>query len=144
MTTNLEEAFPGLKDTAYLVTSPVDRSYNCIAWAAGDTSRWWWPDDENYWPPLGTRTESLPSIIEAFGTLGYEKCESIADDGKEYVAVFSSDDLHFLHAARRLQNGNWTSKLGQLVDIEHALNALQGRRYGRVVLLMARPRLPSA
>jgi len=32
----LEQLFPGLQITPYLVTSPRDRKYNCIAWAAGD------------------------------------------------------------------------------------------------------------
>lgn len=40
----LEELFPGLRETEYTLTSPEDRGYNCIAWAAGDLSRWWWPD----------------------------------------------------------------------------------------------------
>ena len=26
-------------------------AYNCIAWAAGDTRWWWWPDPNSYWPP---------------------------------------------------------------------------------------------
>jgi hypothetical protein len=25
------------------VTSPADTLTNCIAWAAGDTTQWWWP-----------------------------------------------------------------------------------------------------
>jgi hypothetical protein len=39
----LEDVFPGLQGTAYRVTSPADRGYNCIAWAAGVTDDWWWP-----------------------------------------------------------------------------------------------------
>jgi hypothetical protein len=35
MVMGLEDIFPGLRTTAYQVTSPKDSIYNCIAWAAG-------------------------------------------------------------------------------------------------------------
>jgi hypothetical protein len=34
---------------------------------------------------------------------------------------------------------NWTSKLGELEDIEHALGDLTGMVYGSIVLVMKRP-----
>jgi len=43
-----------------------------------------------------------------------------------------------LHAARQLPEGRWTSKLGELEDIEHALHDLTGTVYGSVVLVMKR------
>ena len=43
------------------------------------------------------------------------------------------------HAARQLPSGRWTSKLGFLEDIEHALHDLEGTEYGAVVLVMKRP-----
>ena len=42
--TSIEAAFPALVGTGYFVTSPATPEYNCIAWAAGETDRWWWPD----------------------------------------------------------------------------------------------------
>ena len=49
---NLELRFPNLNGTGYEVTSPAQRGYNCIAWAAGDDSRepdsfgqYYWPED---------------------------------------------------------------------------------------------------
>jgi hypothetical protein len=48
-----ERLFPNLID--YIVTSPKDATYNCIAFAAGDTTRKWdpgmLPDPGYYWPP---------------------------------------------------------------------------------------------
>jgi hypothetical protein len=44
------------------------------------------------------------------------------------------------HAARQLDNGRWTSKLGELEDIEHSLRDLEGAAYGTVVQVMKRPR----
>lgn len=43
------------------------------------------------------------------------------------------------HAARLQPNGKWTSKLGELQDIEHRLRDLEGEVYGSVVLVMKRP-----
>ncbi|HMD98104.1 MAG TPA: hypothetical protein VKM93_12350 [Terriglobia bacterium] len=37
--------FPNLNAGNHEITSAASRLYNCIAWAAGDTQRWWWPDD---------------------------------------------------------------------------------------------------
>jgi hypothetical protein len=54
MAHELERIFPRLKTADYPVTSPLDRGYNCMAWAVGDASRWWWPEDDpndGYWPP---------------------------------------------------------------------------------------------
>ena len=42
----IDAIFPGLRNSAYRVTSPAARDYNCIAWAAGDATRWWWPDPD--------------------------------------------------------------------------------------------------
>ena len=44
MVKHIEDLFPKLRGKAYQVTSPRNEAYNCIAWAAGDTTDWWWPD----------------------------------------------------------------------------------------------------
>lgn len=43
MVSRLEEAFPNLTAGNYRITSEPDRDYNCIAWAAGDNRKCWWP-----------------------------------------------------------------------------------------------------
>ena len=37
----LRQDFTHLND--YSITSPTEISYNCIAWAANEDTRWWWP-----------------------------------------------------------------------------------------------------
>jgi hypothetical protein len=139
----LEAIFPALKRGAYRVTSPVDRSYNCIAYAAGDMDRWWWPlpvdIKEIYWPTDVTRAETIAAFREAFASLGF--VESLSADpqaGYEKIALFANDQAFPLHAARQQPNGRWTSKLGELEDIDHALHDLEGPAYGKVVLIMHR------
>ena len=59
------------------------------------------------------------------------------------MAVFVAEGLP-THMARQLASGQWTSKLGKSVDIEHELHALAGERYGEVVRVLARPVAPSS
>src|SRR5260370_5589590 len=115
-------------------------STNCIAWAAGDTTDWWWPDeadnpDSAYWPPGAPRVESLEAFRLAFATLGYVVCDhDHVETRYEKIALFSQAGVP-KHAARQLLSGRWTSKLGPMEDIEHALPDLTGMVYGSVVLV---------
>jgi hypothetical protein len=143
MTLDLEALFPRLRGSGYQVTSPADGAYNCVAWAAGDTRAWWWPDADGmaYWPAGAPREETVAAIREAFATLGFVECaEGMVEAGWEQVAVFADPWGFPTHLTRQLPNGRWTSKLGELVDIEHALDDLSGQEYGAVVLRMKRPR----
>lgn len=69
----LEAAFPHLTDDGYAVTGPVNPAYNCVAWAAGETHRWWWPDPdgEHYWPPTAPREEAGDAFVAAFACIDY-------------------------------------------------------------------------
>jgi hypothetical protein len=144
MVERIAQAFPGLRGTAYQVTSPHDDKYNCIAWAAGDTTDWWWPDeadnpDSAHWPPGVPRVETLEAFREAFAILGYLVCDDDQlEAGHEKIALFARAGVP-KHAARQLPSGLWTSKLGPMEDIEHALHDLTGTVYGAVVLVMKRP-----
>lgn len=71
----LEREFIKLRDEHYLVTSDSTDEYNCIAWAANDTERWWWPHPDAYWPTDLPRVETLENFIRAFQALGYGPCE---------------------------------------------------------------------
>jgi hypothetical protein len=141
MAKHLEALFPGLRGSGYRVTSPIDEVYNCIAWAAGDVRKWWWPDPHRrrYWPAGVYRVETLGAFEDAFASLGYVTCVGdVPESGFEKIALFAGSDGIPLHAARQLLNGRWTSKLGELEDIEHALHDLAGEEYGSVVLIMKR------
>lgn len=108
-----------------IIASPPSVLYNCIAWAADDTTRWWWPGPEeiSYWPPNVSRIETLEAFVEAFATLGYKPCDNdLLEPEFEKIAIFVDSKGEPTHAARQLPNGKWTSKLGRLEDVEHELH----------------------
>ena len=143
MASFLEAIFPRLTQDNHSVTSQPSKRYNCIAWAAGQNAKWWWPGPDvefEYWPENATRAETLDAFQEAFASVGYTICQGADfEPGFDKVALFADDKNRPKHAARQLPNGRWTSKLGILEDIEHALHDLEGSEYGKVVVLMKRP-----
>src|SRR5947209_4651001 len=72
--TRIEHTFPKIAATGYERHSHPTRSYNCIAYAAGDIFSWWCP--QAYWPTNATREMDLSSLISAYeseGVKSYEK-----------------------------------------------------------------------
>jgi hypothetical protein len=137
----LEDFFPQLQTTGYTITSPATPDYNCIAWAAGVTDDWWWPDPMGIsaWPAAAPRSETVEAFLAAFESLGYVRCDdALFEPGFEKVALYAVDGVP-KHAARQLPSGRWTSKCGELEDIEHALDGLVGTWYGTVVHILKRP-----
>jgi hypothetical protein len=138
----LEQIFPQLTGTAYQVTSPATPGYNCIAWAAGDESRWWEPDTFGlyHWPAGVPRLYTLDAFVEAFRQLGFEKCsDGSYQPGWEKVVIFTKAERVPTHMCRQLQDGGWTSKLGKLEDITHRdVSHLSGQSYGTPTVFMRR------
>jgi hypothetical protein len=140
----IESIFPNLGVTGYGLTSPRDPNYNCIAWAANDTTRVWWPSPFAYWPPAIPRVPTIEAFEQAFDLLGYRP----TSDGSlqahyEKVALFTKDGLP-THMARQLPDGAWTSKLGRLEDIRHHdISAVSGAEYGSVAAFYRRQRTDS-
>ncbi|MGH9690447.1 MAG: DUF7689 domain-containing protein [Candidatus Acidiferrales bacterium] len=137
--------FPQLTDADHAITSSATRLYNCLAWAAGEKHRRWDPN-AYYWPPGIPREVTVEAFIAAYGTLGYQICNSGGlEAGVEKIAIYAAFDGSPTHAALQLENGNWTSKLGDFEDIEHYnLECLDGFLYGRPVVYLSRPRQKSA
>jgi hypothetical protein len=111
-----------------VVISPATSEYNCIAFAANEDFRWWWPipEDLYYWPANTPRDETLEAFVKAFETLGYVACDNDnVEHGFEKVAVYADKSGKPTHAAKQSRNGKWTSKLGSSVDVEHELNCLR-------------------
>ena len=134
--------FPRLTEQNHRITSPPSRDYNCIAWSAGDTERWWQPGV--YWPVETSPDDcGLDALIEAFRSLGFEECdEGHPEEGFEKVALYGGTFL-YTHAARQLPDGKWTSKLGRSGDLEHDTpDDLAGGMYGEAHQFMRRPILP--
>ena len=136
---NIEQDFPGLHGKDWRLTSPWDKRYNCIAWAAGDNTRWWWPMDGSYWPDVANRVETVAAFVAAYASLGFEPCPDAAHEIEfDKIAIFVGLDGIPTHAARQLSDGQWTSKLGRSEDITHGLTDICGEAYGSVVQIMRR------
>ncbi len=136
----LEVIFHHLRDDIYRITSPRTDNYNCIAWAADETHRKWWPIGA-HWPPNVPREETVPAFILAFATRNYEPCDNgTLETGYEKVAIYVDSSQTPTHMARQLSSGRWTSKLGDLEDIEHqTLRQLEEGSYGHAIQYLKRP-----
>jgi len=135
---SLSDLFPGLTTGNHEITSPTTVKYNCIAWAARNTERWWQPGV--YWPiDSNLEDHGIGNLVAAFKSLGFQECEDgTLEEGFEKLALYGSA-MMYTHAARQLPEGKWTSKLGQLEDITHATTeAIEGGDYGYVVQYMKR------
>ncbi len=139
----LEVHFPNLKSAKYAVTSPCDPSYNCVAFAFGDTSRWWQRDHvkPNYWPEGIEEDDTLHSWIKVAATCGFrDTSNSNPDPEQDKIAIYVKGEEP-QHICFRSGNGPWMSKLGEDVDVVHeTLHALEGNVYGNVRICLSRQR----
>ncbi len=140
--------FPRLAgDPAFRKTSDETWDYNCIAFAAGDSGRWWWPpqpsgvtSSASYWPPWAPSEESVAAFVAVFQGLGYVTCpDESFRRGFEKIAIYASPTGAPTHAALQLEDGTWKSKLGPFIDVGHSdPNGVAGHRYGSPVVVMER------
>ena len=138
---SLELRFPNLLPGTYTITSDATADYNCAAWVAGVTDEWWWPEEGSFWP-TEIRQLSLASFVAALGELGYEPCEGHqVEPGFQRIAIYVGRDGVPTHLARQLASGVWSSKCGQLEDITHLLEGLEGPppAYGTAAQILRRP-----
>jgi hypothetical protein len=134
--------FPRLAKKRNKVTSNEDKTYNCIAYAAGRTDKKIWPTfhPDHYWPPSVPRADELTSLVNLFSSLGYARCgDGSFEAGFEKVAIY----VHPVtgrptHAARQISPGKWASKLGEWFDIEHTVDAVSGGDYGEMSVFLKR------
>lgn len=135
---------PNLKDSDHKITSKSKINYNCFAWAAEETRRRWDPN-QYYWPDGVPREVTRPAFVQAFESIGYRVCsDPTPEPGFQKIAIYLDSDGDPSHAARQLENGNWTSKVGDHQDIEHinleCMNGVGEECYGTASLYMKRPR----
>src|SRR5713226_5698628 len=80
----IEAEYPNLKNSGWKLQSPSTMDYQCIAWAACDATRRWWPGPfpvpppSTYWPKHVCDEETVDCFIRAFAGLGYKVCQSDA------------------------------------------------------------------
>lgn len=135
-----EGDFPGLKaDPSWVITSPTTSRYNCFSWAAREEERNWSPTGD-FWPSGCARELTIPAFVAAYATMGYTPGETDrSPKDVERIALFAMNEAPS-HAARQLEGGEWTSKIGENHDITHCLKALCGDIYGEIVLILERVR----
>ncbi len=124
--------------------SPIDPAYNCLAFAAGDTERYWSPLGVGgySWPAEAPVEDTVGGVMAALACAGYVECADASfEDGYEKVAVFAIGDQP-THAARQDPDSQmWLSKLGKEYDIAHAnVEDVGGKEYGEPVKYLRRER----
>ena len=137
----LNVSFPNLHNEGFTVVDLPSDLYNCIAYAAGDTSRWWDHTARRYWPSYATRSKLIESLQEVFTGLGFEECDDGSfEPGYQKVALYEEDEGTWQHASLQMPNGAWRSKMGEGPVIEHrSPESLSGGPYGHPTIHMRRP-----
>ena len=135
----LTAAFPKLASEDFEIVEQPSEQYNCIAYAAGDTSQWWDHSPRHYWPAHATRSSSIENLKEVFIGLGFEQCQdSSAEDDYQKIALYEQQGV-WTHAAVQTPSGRWRSKMGQGPVIEHSSpESLSSGPYGNPTITMRR------
>ena len=108
---NLTDLFPKLTRENHEITSPATVRYNCIAWAARNTERWWQPGV--FWPVDSSRDDhGIGNVVEAFRSLGYEECDDgTLEAGFEKLALYGSA-MMYTHAGASCRTESGRASLG--------------------------------
>lgn len=133
--------FPKTFEEPFIHTSPIDPNYNCIAWAANDNTKWYEPDPYGFyfWPQEVNREYTTEAYINLYEYFGFIRCDNgELEEGYIKVAVFEKNGVP-THACRQLLDGNWTSKLGKNIDVQHSLNNIQEGTYGNIIQFLKKP-----
>lgn len=138
----IQQDFPNLNLDEFNITSRINFLYNCYAWAAGYDNLIMQPSTHSRYGWLtGEIGETLDNFEKQYQYLWFERADNDRlEEGIEKAAFYVKQNA-VQHAARQLENGWWTSKLGQWgEDIEHkTLEGLEGDEYGQVEMIMKRP-----
>ena len=135
----LNVSFPNLRNEGFTVVDPLPSLYNCIAYAAGDTSQWWEYTRRHYWPSYATRSPRIESLQEVFAGLGYGECDDGSFEPGYQKAALYEDDGEYQHASIQMPNGAWRSKMGRGPVIEHlSPESLSDGIYGSPTVFMRR------
>lgn len=140
----LEKKFPGLGGTPWAIKSRRTKRYNCLAWAAREKHRRWDFAKGAYWPPGVKRASGIAYLVGAFQAEGFSVCNEndcqAYDSTADSIVVYEMNRIG-THAARLLANGMWSSKLGDLEDVQHKTpEDISGIIYGNPIVYMKRKR----
>ena len=124
-------------------TSEATQTYNCIAWAFEDDTKCWWPEvhPDSYWPLDFTGITSRQAFLELFQHFGWEETPNReVETGYKKIALYTNNSGTPRHAARLLDSGLWTSKIGKHIDISHTESCLSGQIYGEIEKIFKKAR----
>lgn len=132
--------FPNITVDSFIITSPLTKGYNCIAWAYGEDKKWFWPGSKDvHWPENIPNTVEVNSFIELYRSIGYEICDDESyEEGFLKVAIYTNNTGKPQHAARQINKSFWTSKLGEGHDVSHTIPSLNNGFYGNATVFMKR------
>lgn len=139
----IQQLFPKLNLADFEITSPQDYFYNCFAWAGSDDQNVWQPSTNPIYCWLTGEIGDTPdNFKKQFAFLGYKEQTENAnfEEGVEKIAFYIDRDGIVRHASRQLEDGQWTSKLGQGGhDIRYKkLDGLECEDYGCVGFILKR------
>lgn len=133
--------WPKLVKNSFRKTSHFSIDYNCVSWAVGIVSKRIDSGGQSYeWPNDLPRDHTINSYVKLYQKYGFEKCDNgNLESSLEKIALFEDEYGFFKHVALQLSSGLWTSKMGDLEDIEHKTSdAVDGWFYGKVSIYMSR------
>ncbi len=144
MSPDILSYFPNFKNYPYTDTSKENDDYNCIAYACGIDTLWYWPPPyagnkrTQFWPSNVPASLTIESFIKLFESFNYQLCsDDSLEEGFLKVAIFEKEGMP-KHAARQLPDGSWTSKLGMDIDISHSIKGMNGGFYGDATTFLKR------
>ena len=148
---DLDKLFTQLVCDRNTITSTQTIDYNCVAWALGIQNQWCEPfgvivpapPPDYCWTDHRPPDSLLSTYVTFFESHGFELSDDdVLEKGYAKVTIYLLDGM-FTHVARQLSNGRWTSKIGKLEDIQHALAEIESPEdqpygYGRASVFMKR------
>ncbi len=95
----LTREFRRLSYAGFEIVGKPSKRYNCISYAAGDTTNPWSHHEDDYWPEYATRSADIQSLVEVFAGLGFVQCQdSSLESCYEKVALYEERGV-WTHAA---------------------------------------------
>lgn len=153
-----ERHYPQIRSHGYKVSSDTtehkSQKYNCVAFAAGGDTKFWWEGSTfnskpvkkpgRFWPDGIDTDDSIETYVKVFESVGYSVYKGKIEDCVKFelfcekIIIYGYPEQAFSHVSYQLYFG-WIAKLGDWEDVKHkTFNALEGEYYGNVMVVMKR------
>ncbi len=115
-----------LRNASWEKRSNRTPEYNCIAFVLGIQNQRWQPEPlhGDYWPEGIPQSNTDDAWIALFERFKFVRCsDGNFEDGYEKIVIYADDESP-THVAKLISRGIWHSKMGNLADIIHPIDAL--------------------